>query len=801
MTEPSTRRVPISEAMRLATGHHQSGNAAQAEAIYRAILESEPTHFGARYNLALLALQSGRPHEAVPVLREASQLDPDRAAHWLNLAAALAGSGNPAAARDALLQARSRGLDSAELARALAQVERMLRSSNAASSGPEPASPESAASELSSLIGLFNQGRFAEVERPATALWQQFPQSAAAAELLGATLLELGKHEQARQVLAQASSAASNAAIERLYGIALRRLGRNAEAREAFDRSLAAAPDNLSTLLNASANAVTQRDPSAAWHYAERALALQPDDADALRVIADAAAAGGAHEEAVAHYQRAIAIVPDAADLYVNLGASLNALGRRAEAADVLQQALALRPSDVQAHLNLGAAYFRLGDIAAARAHHRAASDLAPDRAEVHTAYLFCLVHDATVTPEESFREHRRLGELIEAPFRSRQRAHDNDRDPQRDLRIGFVSADLRDHAVAYLVEPIWRALRRGRDRVIAYANQDSEDDFSARLRALTDDWVRVEQLDDDALEARIRADRIDILFDLSGHTTGNRLPVFARRPAPVQVNWLGYPGTTGLTSIDYRFLRRPDGPDRALDRLFTEKLVRFGNRSFQPEAQAPAVNPLPALARGELTFASFNRPGKISAAAIDLWSRVLHTLPGSRMRIVGVDEERTRQTLAASFQRNGVALERVEFRGRLPMSDYLAMHHEVDIVLDSLPYTGGTTTHHALWMGVPVLTLAGPTMQQSQGAGILGHLGLSDWAPRTEDEYVDKARQASADLEGLDRLRQELRPKIAAAFRDAEQALEVELQTALRTIWRRWCAGEPPAAFDVSAP
>jgi protein O-GlcNAc transferase len=800
MTELSSRRVPISEAMRLATEHHQAGKAAQAEAIYRAILESEPTHFAARYNLALLALQAGRGNEAVPVLRQAVQLEPDREAHWLNLAAALAGGGDPGAARDALVQARHRGLESTEVAKALGQVERMLQSARPALNVSDGASPGFAAPELASLVNLFREGRFAEVEGPATSLCQRFPQSAAAAELLGATLLELNKYDQARQVLAQASSVVSNAAIERLYGIALRRLGRSAEAREAFERGLAWSPDNLSILFNASANAISDGDPAAARRYAERALALRPGDAGALRVIADAAAAGGAHDEAVAYYERAIALVPDDADLHINLGGSLYALGRRAEAAEVLQRALALRPADVQAHQNLAAAYYRLGDIAAARVHHRAASDLSPDRADLHTAYLFCLLHDVTVTPEENFREHRRIGELIEAPFRSRWRQHDNDRDRQRDLRIGFVSADLRDHAVAYLIEPIWRAMRRARDHVIAYVNQDNEDDVSARLRLLTDDWVHVERLDDDALDARIRADRIDILFDLSGHTTGNRLPVFARRPAPVQVSWLGYPGTTGLTSIDYRFLRRADDGNDALDGLFTEKLVRFGSRTFEPDARAPAVNPLPALTRGVLTFASFNRPAKLSEATIDLWSRVLRALPESRMLIVGVDEEPTRNLLEASFLRNGIAIERLAFRARVPISDYLAMHHEVDVVLDSLPYAGGTTTHHALWMGVPVLTLSGLTVQQSQGAGILGHLGMSDWAPGSEDEYVEKARRASADLAELDRLRQGLRPAIATAFRDADKALDIELQRALRTMWQRWCAGDPPAAFTVSA-
>ena len=803
MTEQSSRQVPIGEAMRVAIDHQQAGRLAEAEAVYRAVLESAPAHVGATYNLALLALQQGRPGEAVPVLREAVQREPGNASHWMNYAVALAGSGQPQVARDILRQARGRRLGGEALAGLLAQVERMTQSARPTviETVGEAAAAPLRAPNLSALLELQQQGQHARVEAQARPLWAQFPQSATLAQLLGGSLLAQDKFEQAREVLASAGGTiGDDALIQRMLGIALRRLGRNEEARLAFERSLAVAPEEVDTLLNASANAVTLRDPAQARRYAERARALRPDSVGALRVLADAAVAGGSREEAVELYRRAIAIDPNGADLHVNLGDTLTALGRAGEAVTALEQALRLRPNDVQAHLNLGNALFRLGETAAAREHYRTASDLAPQRAEAHTAYLFCLLHDDTVSPERSFAEHLRVGELIEAPRRHLQRPHDNDRDPERGLRVGFVSADLRDHAVAYLIEPLWQAMRGGRHQVIAYASQRSEDEVSARLRALTDSWVRVERLGDEALAERIRQDRIDVLVDLSGHTTGNRLPVFAMKPAPVQASMIGYPGTTGLAAMDYAILNTGKGSSDALQRSFGEKLIRFPIRCFRPEWSAPAVRPLPALTTGRVTFGSFNRPGKISESSVDLWSRVLHAVPGSRLLIAAAGEAHTQARLRAQFEARGVPADRLTFRPKVPMAEYLAMHHEVDIVLDTFPYNGSTTTHHALWMGVPVLTLAGSTHQQTQAAAALTRLAMSEWAARSPEAYVAQAKSAAADPQALDRLRQSLRPAMARLFEvsDAERARQID--AALRAVWRRWCAGLPAERFTVSA-
>ena len=800
MSDQDSRQVPISEAMRLASDHQQAGRLREAEAVYRAVLASDPSHGGAAYNLALIDLQSGRPLQAVPVLRDALQRDLDNPAHWINYATAVAACGEPALARNVLLNARKHGIRGKALDDLMAKLERMIRS-------PRPAVVETVADagaaparslNLAALLRLYEDGQHAQAEAQARQLWTQFPQSAPLARLLGSVLLAQHKYGEAAEFLGRASaSIAGDVHVEYLLGLALRRLGRNEQARAAFERSLAVAPDNLAALLSASANAVTLHDPVEARRYAERAVAVRPDSVEALRVLADAAVAGGSDEEAVEVYRRGIALDSAAVDLYVNLGDALTNLGRADEATEQAGRALALQADNAHAHFSLGRALFRLGETPAAREHFRIAADRGSEVAQAQTAYLFCLLHDEAVSPEQCFAEHRRIGEAIEAPLRALQAEHGNDRDAQRGLRIGFVSGDLRDHAVANLVEPVWAAMRGGRHRVFAYANIEAEDTVSARLRELADEWVRVERLDDATLAARIRADRIDILFDLSGHTSGNRLAVFAMKPAPVQASWLGHPATTGLSSIDYRFVHGVDG---AIDAFFTEKLVRLRRRGIRPEPSAPAVNRLPALATGQLTFGSFARPAKISESTIALWSRVLQAVPGSRMLIGSADEPRTRQRLLASFAAQGIGAERLRFEPRMPLPAYLALHGEVDIVLDTLPFAGETTTHQALWMGVPVLTRLGRTPQQNQGGAILSMLGLSAWAADDDDAFVQRAASAAADLPALDALRQGLRDMMRATFVDSADAVRVELDAALQAIWRRWCEGLAPESF-VAAP
>jgi predicted O-linked N-acetylglucosamine transferase (SPINDLY family) len=419
----------------------------------------------------------------------------------------------------------------------------------------------------------------------------------------------------------------------------------------------------------------------------------------------------------------------------------------------------------------------------------------------VHSDFLFILSHSPRMDVESLFAEHRRFGALLEDSLRASWPTHPNLKDPERCLRIGFVSGDLQNHAVATFIEPVLARLsHRPGVELHAYYNNVVEDSINRRLRGYFKRWHPVSALSDLDLTAKIMDDRIDILIDLSGHTALNRLRALARKPAPIQVSWIGYPGTTGLRCIDYYLADRHWLPPGQFGKHFTEKLVYLpATAPFQPHAASPAVNTLPALATGSLTFGSFNRISKISAEAIRLWSALLRALPGTTMMLAGMPTDGEHGQLIEQFAANGIAGERLSFHARRGMEEYLALHHQMDICLDTYPYTGGTTTYHALWMGVPTLTLAGPTPAARQGAAILGQIGLDGFAATDDADFVEKGIYWANHLAELAEVRAGLRAQCREAPVLQPHLIVDAFERALRQMWQRWCAGLPPESFDIS--
>jgi predicted O-linked N-acetylglucosamine transferase (SPINDLY family) len=410
--------------------------------------------------------------------------------------------------------------------------------------------------------------------------------------------------------------------------------------------------------------------------------------------------------------------------------------------------------------------------------------------------------HNPAIGADELFAEHCRYGEYVEGRLRgaglvsSRPRPT-IDRDSKRRLRVGFVSGDLHEHSVGQFLEPIVAELsQRPGLELHAYCSNPVDDALSRRLQTHFAAWIPVNALSDDACAARIAADRIDVLIDLSGHTGHNRLPVFARRPAPVQASWLGYPGTTGLAAMDY-YLADPVWLPPGFERMFTEKLVHLPDRwAFRPHAHAPAVGPLPALSAGTLTFGSFHRHGKINPACIALWSRLLCALPHTRLLMVGIRLEGAQEPLLEAFAAHGVERSRLTLHGRCTMDKYLAFHQHVDIALDTLPYAGATTTMHSLSMGVPTLTLAGASPQGRACAGILGNIGLHDFIATDAEDFVDRARHWDARHGELATVRADLRERLARSPGGQPALFAEHLDRALRRMWAHWCQGLPTESF-----
>jgi predicted O-linked N-acetylglucosamine transferase (SPINDLY family) len=492
--------------------------------------------------------------------------------------------------------------------------------------------------------------------------------------------------------------------------------------------------------------------------------------------------------------------LPGNANAWAGLSSALQELGRSVEAERAARRAIQLNGANAQAHSALGRILLSRGRQAQAVASFSRAVELEPRDPTLMTGLLYAMVQDEAVDLQQLASMHRQFGKKFGAGLSDRTHQHANVRDPDKRLRVGFVSGDLRQHAVAYYIEPVWRELDRTRIEVFAYSNSHFEDSTSRRLKALVDHWRAVFPLNDSQLVERIKTDGIDILIDLSGHTVGNRLLAFARKPAPVQASWIGYPESTGLTAMDYHLCNVQSTPPGAFDSLYVEKLVHLHAAGpFEPDPRSPEVNPLPALQRGFVTFGSLNRLSKLGASVVPTWSRVLLAVPGSRLLLGNVTDQGAEGELLQRFAELGIAADRVTFMARQSIEAYLRLHHEIDVMLDTFPYTGGTTIKHALWMGVPTVTLAGQRRSERGGTANMARVGLDDWSVTSTDAYVERAVRAAADLAGLAALRAGMRERITHSPLCQAHNIARSLEFALRAMWRRWCAGLAAEAFTVS--
>jgi len=466
--------------------------------------------------------------------------------------------------------------------------------------------------------------------------------------------------------------------------------------------------------------------------------------------------------------------------------------GHLAQAVELCDRALALRPDDVRAWQVRGTALEELGLLDEATQCLRQELRLRPDDVNAHSNVLHMLNRSGSLPPEAVSAEHIAWAARHADRFTPARAEFGNTPEPERVLRIGYVSADFRRHAAAYFIEPVLREHRRERFEVYCYSNWNKPDAVSARLRAYGVHWRDIAGVDDDTAAQMVRDDRIDILVDLSGHTHGNRLLLFARKPAPLQAGYMGYLGTSGMAAMDLHISDAQIDPPGVAEPLYRERLLRLphGVVCYQPPADAPAVNDLPALQRGHLTFGSFNNFLKITDATKRAWARLLARMPDARLRMVGVWAGEACDRMLEIFESEGVYAERIEVAGRLPYAAYLEQYGQADIALDPHPYNGGTTTLESLWMGLPVVTLAGTAGFPRCAASHLHNVGLDDLIAGSWDEYIDIALRLASDLPRLATLRSGMRARMRdSALLDAA-GFTAALEALYREAWREWCAG-----------
>ena len=472
-------------------------------------------------------------------------------------------------------------------------------------------------------------------------------------------------------------------------------------------------------------------------------------------------------------------------------------LGRCEEAIARYDQALASNPDDFMAHNNRGNALRSQQRMAEAVASYRRALAIKPDHVNAHSNLLLTLNY-TEMSQAVIYAESVRFEARHAAALRPAHPAFANSREPDRVLRVGYVSADFRQHSVAFFLRGVLAAHDRSRLHLTCYANVDHPDAVTAELRGLAAQWRSIIGMPDEEVARQVIADGIDILVDLGGHTGGNRLLVFARKPAPVQVSWLGYPNTTGLRTLDGRLTDAIADPVGEADVLHTEKLVRLprGFLCYRPDAKLADTPAAPPESAAGMIFGSFNTLAKMTPEVIRVWSDILQRVPDSRLLLKseGLDDPATRARLLAAFGRHGVPAARLELHDWVPdYARHMALYGKVGMALDTFPYNGATTTCEALWMGVPVLTLRGSRHAARVGASLLYHAGLPEWVTESERDYVERAVTQAADRPGLVAARATIAARMRSSALTDPVGFTAALESAYRDLWVNWCTSGTP--------
>ncbi len=755
--------------LRAATAAHEAGRLDEAKRLYLDCIEHHPYEAEAHHGLGWLLVQQGDWSAAIKRFVAALKFRPWEPEYWISQLEALMHMGQFEAVHRLLYRAREAGLSQAQVdvfENRLTQRRIDILTSAVNASGKSVAGAAVAPhDELMAMRQAFLDRRYDDARKMAALLVKRYPLAPFAWRVLAAST-PLGDVPDAalelRRLACDVDPEGADAAMN--LALALHDAHRFDEAEHLYDRVLEKQPENIRALVNLGLLLGAKGD-SKAGEVLRRARQLGSDDVRVALALGGYLRDQDQPDEAIPLLEEVLAKQPES-DLAISaLSVCYLAVGRHEESAALFRRMNVKKISELHA---LGIA-------------------------------LFVGTHLKEVSAAELFELHRRYGQILESactPFDH----HENDRNPDRKLRVGFVSGDLRNHAMANFLMPMWEGLNTDAIEIFAYYNHSTVDPTTVKLRALTRGWCEIQGMNEEAVAARIRKDAIDVLIDLSGHTAFHRLGVFALKPAPVQVSWGGYPATTGLTRMDYYMADTTYAPSGLLDDQFTEKLMLgHASASFQPAPNAPEPSPLPSSQGAPFTFGSFNRMSKLTPMTQDLWVAILLAAPHTRM-VIGAADAKSQERLLARFVAAGIEPSRITFFERMDMQGYLASHGEVDLLLDTAPYAGGTTTCHGLWMGVPTLTLPGATLPTRTGVAILGRAGLAEFIAEGADDYVNRAVAwaSSGNQAHLIELRASMRNRLLGSSMASPIPAIHSFEDGVRAAWQRWCAGKLPAPLVI---
>jgi predicted O-linked N-acetylglucosamine transferase (SPINDLY family) len=738
-----------------------AGRLQEAERSFRSAVALDPRFAIAHNDLGNVLQELGRHAEAAQCYRVALQLEPDLPEIHNNLGNALRALGEPLEAEGALRKALALRPDYPEAHCNLGAV-------------------------------LEELGRFEQAEASLRRALALMPRSAQAHNNLGNVLQAVGRRAEAERCYVEALALdPAFADAHANLGMAWKALGRFEDASRSFAQALALDPRSPSAHLGLAEVLRALGRPAEAEESCRRALALAPDDPLALSILGSVIFDLGRLADAERCAREALAIRPSSAAAHYLLGEVQRRRGDLEDAAESYRGALALNAQFAEAHINLGEALKNLGRLEEAERCYRAALDVDPDNAVAHSGLLFALNYFPGRGPADIFAQYEAFGRRFAGL--NNGETHPNAPDPERKLRVGYVSGDFRAHSVAFFIEPVLAMHDRERFEIFCYYAFAGADALTEHLKGHADHWRDVSTMSDDALADLVRADRIDILVDLSGHSAANRLLAFARKPAPVQATWFGNLNTTGLRAVDWRISDAHASPIGRSEAFHSERLMRLPASlyCYRPPDDCPEVAPTPLERSGAPTFGAFTNSIKIAAPVIELWGRLIERMPGSRLLVLCSNLARLPADGRERYVRLGIAGERLELMASVPFREYLARHAAVDVMLDTFPCAGATTTCHALWMGVPVVTLSGDTETSRLGASLLNAIGLDALVARTPEQYVDIAARLALDPKRLASLRAGMRERMRASPLMDAAGFTLDLESAYRSMWKDWCEAQ----------
>jgi predicted O-linked N-acetylglucosamine transferase (SPINDLY family) len=813
--------------------YYQSGNLQQAEHICKKILHKYPQHLNALNMLGAISYQLRKYDAASKYLQKVVELDPNHADAYSNLGNVLQEQGKLDEAMICIEKSIHLNAGNAEGYNTMGMILHKRGEIDKAIEAYHRAvqiNPTFAYSYHNLGVALKGNGLYNEALHYFQKALHFDPLNADACLHTGMILKEKGRPDEAISFLQKAVHI--NPELSSAYhGLGLL-FGEKRQFDQAivnFGKAIELNPDYADAYSNVGKILQDQGMLDDAMTYYRKAIQLDSHHALAYSNLGAVLQTQGKTEEAIAHFQKALQLNPDFADAYYNLGTvfqegknldgaiscfrkaitlnprllvaynnlgnTLSKQGKLQEAVETFRQALEQDPSYALALNNLGNVLKDQGQLHDAEASCRKAFDLQPDFYEAYSNFLLFMNYNASNNAQTIFSEHMRLGKQVSRPFSSHYSSFSNDNSPDRKLRIGYISPDFRQHSVAYYIEPVIKEYDPERFEVFCYTSGHVQDEVTERIRNYADHWRDITRLNDNEAVRLIHEDKIDILVDLAGHTGSNRILLFARKPAPVQVTWIGYPATTGLPAMDYKIVDSYTDPPGETDHYYTEELIRMpeGFLCYLPPADCPEITPPPALSTGNTCFGSFNNFSKVSFEVVKLWISILRSVPNATLLLKAkcFSDEQTRRYAQDMFSRADIDSDRISLiPWEMSTHAHLDLYNRVDIALDTFPYNGTTTTCEALYMGVPVITLAGNTHASRVGVSILSNIGLPELIAQTSEEYISKAVDLAHDLEKLRSLRISLRGIMSRSPLTDAKKFTRHLEEVYRNIWAKWCDG-----------